>query len=65
MFLKSAKKRNVHINVVRITNNTVMVVAMFCMTIMMMFYEDGDDDECLVKLILGHVHNLITENDLD
>ena len=45
------------------TNILIMLVAMLCMTIkMIMFDEDDDDDDCFLKLIISHVHNLIAEN---
>jgi len=44
------------------TDILIMVVAMLCMTIMTIIFDEDDNDDCFLKLIISHVHNLVAEN---
>ena len=48
------------------TNILIMVVAILCMTIMMIIFDEDENDDCFLKLIINisHAHNLVAENSL-
>ena len=37
---------------------------MLCTTIMMIIFDEDDNDDCFLKLIISHAHNLVAENSL-